>query len=170
MAYESKVVGAPGRLYAASFEATAVSTVGAFDLIGLTPSSSSRVVLHDIELSYLSTNVQTSEQILAISVYRGSTAASTSAAITPVNYKGHATAPAAVSAVTAPSSELVSTASASLLHIGVLDADGFRYNPWPENRPMLDVSQRLHVRVAVPAAAISVVGTLIFEEIGKLPS
>ncbi len=170
MAYESRVVGAPGRLYAASFEASAVSTVGPFDLFGLTPSSSSRVVIHEIDLSYLSTNTQASEQIMGISVYRGSTAASTSAAITPVNYKGHATAPAAVSSVTGPSSEIVSTSSAVLLHTGTLDADGFQYNPWPENRPMLDVSQRLHVRVTVPSSAISVVGTMIFEEIGKLPS
>ena len=46
-------------------------------------------------------------------------------------------------------------------------AGGWRYYPVPDERIVLEKDQRLVVRISAPADAITLNGTLVFEEIGK---
>ena len=111
---------------------------------------------------------------MQVSIFRGSTASSTSAAITPVQILPQ-TSPApcvAGSSVTGPSSGLVSTASATLIHTDSWSAAFQSYMYFqddPAMRARCDVSQRLHVRLCAPSTALAIVGTAtIQQEIGRL--
>ncbi len=109
------------------------------------------MTLRKLTIGVLST-AQTQGALFQISMFRGSTASSTSAAITPVQILP-STSPApcaAGSSVTAPSSGLVSTASATLLHTDSWSAafQSYEYCPSdPAERVRADINGRLHVPV-----------------------
>ncbi len=46
-------------------------------------------------------------------------------------------------------------------------ASGWRYLPVPEERPILNASQRLVARITAAADEVTLNGTLVFEEIGR---
>jgi len=156
-----------GPIFTASFAAVAMTTNPA-DVFGILPSSLSRVRVISARLGALS-SAPVAQQ-LGVQIWRGSTASSTSAAITPVNIEGHTGAVAAGSSVTAPSSGLVSTTSALSLHADVWHLDDMNWHWEPCQSPILEKSQRMHVRVTAPSTTISIYGTLTFQELGKIPS
>lgn len=105
-----------------------------------------------------------------ISIFRGSTASRTSATITPVQILPQTTPAPLVAGpiVTGPSSGLVSTASATLIHTDSWSAAFQSYWYCQQDRAMrCDISQRLHVRLSAPSTALAVVGTATIEEIGR---
>src|SRR5215510_9479257 len=122
-----------GPIYTASFQTTALTT-NQFDAIGILASSNSRVMIHEIALTVPSSEAPDK---LGVQLLRGSTASSTSAAITPRHIYGWTTVPTAGSSVTLPCTTLASSASQVRLV-----ADGFwdntwRYMPDPALRPIL---------------------------------
>ncbi len=153
-----------GSVFTASFRSTGLTAGTPHDFFGLLAPSDSKVRIREISINAVSSD-QTS---IGVQLLRGSTASSTSAAISPVNLKGWSGAVAAGSSVTAPSSTVVSTASAVLLYAGFLDENSFCYCPEEIAAPILAESQRLHVRT--DDAAVSMQGTITFEEIGKVPN
>lgn len=152
-----------GPIYKAAFSSTALST-NPHDLIGILASSLSRVAIHEITIAQPSTD--SAYDSLGIQILRGSTASSTSAAITPRHISGHSGSPTAGSSVTLPCTTLVSTTSAVLLHADAMRGNRYCYRPDECERPILDVSQRLHVRVTAPSSA-RWNATITFSEPGK---
>lgn len=157
-----------GRFYTASLSVAALTSAPT-EVMGLLPSSVSRVELHELIMGQAPTSAI---QAMRVELYRGSTGGSTGSAITPVNRDGWATAPASTSAVTGNSTTPNSTSSAVYLGVGTFEQDSgqFRWNPCPA--PVLDISQRFTVRVT-PLTFSSTPGlaaTLVFREVGKIPS
>ena len=107
-----------GNLYKIPF--TATLRTNPYDLVGILAPNNSQVVLREFLVGAVSTS-QPQGQLFQISIFRGSTASSTSAGITPMNILPQSSpAPlVAGSSVTGPSSGLVSTASATLIHTPV---------------------------------------------------
>ena len=159
-----------GNLYKIPF--TATLTTNPYDLVGILAPNNSQVVLREFIVGALST-AQPMGATMQVSIFRGSTASSTSAAITSVQILPQ-TSPApcvAGSSVTGPSSGLVSTASATLIHTDSWSAAFQSYMYFQDDpamrAPRCDVSQRLHVRLSAPSTALAVVGTATIEEIGR---
>jgi hypothetical protein len=155
-----------GPLYVAAFSAVSMST-NPFDAVGILAPANSRVVVHEVRLGMQSSAPPT--QGIGIQLLRGSTASSTSAAIVPRHLHGWASAPTAGSSVTLPCTTLASTASAVLISAGSwqLHNEEWTYRPHRDDRPILDVSQRLHVRATAPSTAMPIYGAIIFSEPGK---
>ena len=154
-----------GNVYKCAFSTTALTT-NPHDLIGILASSLSRVAIHEIVIGQPST--ECAYDSLGVQLLRGSTASSTSAAITPRHISGHSGAASAGSSVTLPCTTLVSTASAVLLHAEAFHGNKYCFRPDPCDRPVLEISQRLHVRVTAPSTT-RLNGTVTFSEIGKNP-
>lgn len=151
-----------GPIYTASFQTTALTT-NPHDAFGILPSTLSRVAIHEITLAQPTTEAP---DRLGVQLLRGSTASSTSAAITPRHIHGWSGAPTAGSSVTLPCTTLVSTASAVLVHADAFFDNKWVWRPAPMDRPVLDVSQRLHVRITAPSTT-RLNGTIKFSELGK---
>jgi hypothetical protein len=155
-----------GNLYKIPF--TATLTTNPYDVIGITAPNNSQVVLRELLIGAVST--ASKDRYLHCRAHRLS---STSAAITPVQLLPQ-TSPApcvAGSVVTGPSSGLVSTASATLIHTDSWSAAFQSYvycQDDPAMRPRCDVSQRLHIRLSAPSTALAIVGTATIQEIGRL--
>jgi hypothetical protein len=161
-----------GPVFTIPISAAALSTVGGWDVVGITAQSSGRLEVLDISLTIVSTQFTTAAG-LAITLLRGSTAASTGASILPQNVKAWSGASTALFTVTGPSSTPVSTASAVAVYADAFDGRGrFRYQP--ENRAeriTLALSQRLHLRSTTPSIAATIYGTITVQDVGKgLPS
>lgn len=160
-----------GNIYSASFSSVAVTT-SPTDLFGVLASTSpiSRVEILSIDLSVVSTAVPQGA-LANIQLLRGSTASSTSTALTPTNLKGWSGAPTAGSSVTQPSSTPVSTASATQIWASAFNLNnGWQYPPYQEmsglSRPVLASGQRLHVRLTALSSAVNMSGTVQFRERG----
>lgn len=151
-----------GQIFTAAFQTTALTT-NPHDAIGILAPTNSRVMIHEIVLAQPSTEAP---DRLGVMLLRGSTASSTSAAITPRNNLGHALAPSAGSSVTLPCTTLVSTASAVLLAADAAYDNRFRFRPEACDRPMIEAGQRLHVRITAPSTT-KLNGFVRFSEIGK---
>jgi hypothetical protein len=148
-----------------------LSTANAWDLAGLTADSSGRLEIIDIMLTIASTQFSSGSG-LAITLLRGSTSASTGAALAPKNVKGWS-APTPAFTASGPSSGLVSTASAVAVFADAFDSRGrFRHRPAErDERLVLILSQKLHLRTTTPSVAVVVNGTIVAAEVGKgLPS
>jgi hypothetical protein len=167
MSYGSPVNAGP--VYTASFSAT-TTTTNPYDVFGILPSTASQVLIHEIVLGNVSTGP--AAEAIGMTLLRGSTASSTSAALTSRDQRGYTGTPTAGSSVTAPSSTLVSTTSAVLLHADswVYGQGSWKFCPEECERPLLALSQRLHLRMSAPAAGLSLYGTIKFSEPGKYPS
>lgn len=155
------------RIYNAAFNAETLTT-NPTDLFTLEASADSRVRVRGVNLGQQSTSPDDLRQ-LHVQLLRGATDAPSTSPITPTHVAGWSNAPAADSDVSGPSTDLASTTSASLLYADAFDEAGWCYKPHEHEQPILDVSQRLHVRVSAPESSMSLSGTLTFEEIGKIP-
>jgi hypothetical protein len=151
-----------------NFSVSSTGGATAFDLWSVKASSLGRVELKEINIGQLSTSVQGNQQ-LNVQVFRGSTALAGGATVTPCQLKGLATAPTALSSATAPSSNLASTASATLVLADCSDYSGnWFYRPDDFEEIVLDTSQGLNVRIGAPPVTVQLSGSLIFKEITKL--
>lgn len=158
-------------LYSVTFTAQSLSTGGAWDIFGVRGSTDpvSRIEVVSIDLAFSTSAISTNPQALSLTMFRGSTAASTTP-FTPVNLKGWSGSPTAASSATLPSSTLVSTASATLIWSDVgYTQTGWHFPPLQAERfvrPVLASGQRLHLRLAQPQVALVASGTLTFRETG----
>jgi len=163
---------AAGPIFLAPLSTSVLSTSNGWDVLQITASSSSRFELLGIDLSLASTQFASGSAI-ALQLLRGSTAASTGAAITPRNVKGWPNTPTPNLTVAGPSSGLTSTASAVLLWSGAFDSMGrLSYRPRDrEERVVITVSQALNFRVGAPQIPVTITGSVLLSETGKgLPS
>lgn len=159
-----------GPVFTVPFSA-AVLTTNPIDLWCLTAGSSTRVVVREVRIGQFSEFADAQAELLSVTMLTGSTAPSSGAAITPVNVQGHTGAPTATSSVVGPSTTLASTTSAVQRVADAWNvAAGYLYSPLPIERMVLNPSQTLAIRMTAPNDAMTVNGTLTFQEIGKVPS
>lgn len=161
-------------IYTVPFSAFPITSTGgntAYDLWSGKATTSGRMELKELNVGELSTNPAGNQQ-LSLGIYRGSTALGGGSPVTPVNTKGWATAQSANTVVNAPSSNLASTASATLLYAKNTDWSGdFEYRPDEPEEFTFDTGQPFFVRISAPASGagtVQLTGTLTFKEINKL--
>lgn len=148
-----------GNMYAAVFEQVSVSAIQ--DLFEIVAPSDAAVIIHGCYISQSAS--ETSEQ-LPILVHRAST--SGSAGSTPTPSPLEVGAPAAGSTVEA--NNTTQGTEGTFIHAeGFNVLNGWMWMPTPECRPVLSPIGRLVVELQVaPAAALTMNGVLLFEEIG----
>jgi len=149
-----------GPIFTAAFGSSALSA-SAHDVFGILAPSNSRVRIEEIVL----TQPSSEGTDFSVQLLRGSTASSTSTAITPRHIHGWSDMVAG-SSVTGPSTTLVSTTSAVVLYSDGTSDLRWAYKPAPCDRPIINVGQRLHVRVSALSTG-RLNGTITFSEIGK---
>jgi len=151
-----------GRMYSASFEKVAVSA--AQDLFEIVAPADSVVVLHSLHLGQSSDAGDAMAEMLNILITRatGSGSGGSSPTPTPLN-KGDAAFGGTVEANnTTPGAEGV------FVHACTFNVQGGLDVVWtPETRPVISPSERICVNLQdAPADALTMNGTLYFEEIG----
>lgn len=159
-----------GPVFTAPFSAVALTT-NAQDMFFVTANSSSRVVIREIGIAQYSDAGDAEAEMLSMSILVGTTSVAVGSTITPRNVLRHTGAPTAGTAVSAPSTTLSSTASAVLMLADAMNvAAGWKYLPAECERIVLEPGQKAVVRMSAPNDALTVNGTLTFQEIGKVPS
>ena len=151
-------------VYTASFIDAAMGSSVPWDVFVLRCSTSCRSGLREINLGQKSSAASVIQQ-LDISLYRGGSTGTSTAPITPINCKGWANAPSAGGTVTGPSSATALTSAASLLYTDTTDVSGsILIKPDPMEM-IFEAGQTLLVKASQPAAAVTITGTLKFEEL-----
>lgn len=153
-------------IYSASFTAVAVSA--AQDVFEIVAPSNSRVFIREIRLAQYSDFGDAQAEILSVLVKRGATVTgSGGSAVTPVNLAGHTGAATAASTVAANNTTPAGTGTIVTLISDAWNVSaGWFYTPKRSEAISLKKSQRLVVSITAPADAITLNGTLIFEEAG----
>ena len=159
-----------GQLYNVTHVTGTLSATTDHDLIAFLASSQSKVKLRKLEITQLSSDVEDMQSV-GVEVFRGSTSTpGSTAALIPAPVEGHSGERAAVTAVNANAAAGMSTASASRVWAGALGSGQFCYAPAECEAVTVDISQRLHVRLNQPSAALSLHIAATFDEYGKIPS
>lgn len=159
-------------VYAVSFSSKSATAV-AKDLFELTPSTSTRIRIREIQFGQHSASAGSSMsglQFVGISLHRGSTVAATGGSTgTPVPVDGRART--SVTAVTLSASSPGSSGpAAALLYAGSWNIfERFVYRPKWDERFVSGLGERIQVRMSAPSATLTMDGTIVFEEIGKTP-
>ena len=158
-----------GAVYTASFSAAALTTNDQ-DLFFLTAPANSKVAIREIRLGQYTEAGDAEAELLSLTLMRGSTSAAAGSTVTPRNVRGHAGAPIAGTAVSAPSTTLASTDSAALILADAWNvAAGWWFNPPAAERPVIEPAQTMLLRMSAPADAMTMNGTVTFQELGKVP-
>jgi hypothetical protein len=152
--------------FTASFVSTGLTAAAVTNFFSMLASSESRVEIEEISLYARSTDAVPAA--IGVELWRGSTGGSTEAAITPVNYDGWSGQVSPVTAVNGATTAALSTTSAERLYAGGFVENQFCFKPPSGRGPVLDVSQRFHIRA--DNAVVSMNGSITFREVGKVPS
>lgn len=160
-----------GQIYSVAFSSADSSAV-AKDIFEITGSTKSSFKLHEVHLGQIAAALTSSAiETLTVSIYRGATvAAAGGATATPRHIDARTSATATFAVLLNSSSPGSSSTSAHLLFSRPWNTqEPFVYRPAPEDRPVCKLTQRLQVRLGAPAAAIVIGGTIIIEEVGRVP-
>lgn len=156
-----------GPIFNAAFSAAALTTAGPSDLFHITAPANSRVAISEIRLGQYSEFGDAQSELLSLTLLIGTTSAAVGSTITPRNVLRHTGAPTAGTAVSAPSTTLSSTASATLIIADAMNvAAGYWLSPAEGDRIVLNPGQRAVLRMSTPNDPITMNGTLSFQEIG----
>lgn len=157
-----------GPVFTAPFSAVNLTT-NPYDLFHITAPANSRVAIREIRLGQYTEFGDAQAELLSLQVMVGTTAASTSAPMTSQNVLRHDGAPAAGTAVVGPSTALASTASAAVVIADAWNVEaGYWLSPAECDRIVLEPSQSAVLRMSAPNDAMTLNGTLMFQEIGRL--
>lgn len=156
------VVCRPGYLYSAAFAAISVSA--AQDLFEIVAGSDVTVELRKIIIGQYSDFADAEAETLSMQIVRGYTSGgSGGGTITPANLKNPA-GRAASSAVERNNTTQASTSGTVLIADTWNIAAPWPYEPEPSERIIIPPSTRLVLAVTAPNDALTVNGTMIFEE------
>lgn len=156
-------------IFVATFAAVAVTA--AQDVFEIVAPASSRLTIREIRLGQYSDPGDAQAEMLSVQIIRGyTTSGSGGASVTPVNLSPVSGAAAATATVERNNTTVAQDGTGSVLLADTFNVmGGWRYYPVPEERIEVGVSQRLVVRITAPADALTMNGTLVYEEIGKVP-
>ncbi len=156
-----------GRIYTASFQNSAYTAAN--DFLELLSGSAVVVAIHEITITQSTEIGDAQAEMFRVTVHRVTASpTSGSGGSTPTPIPHNPTDTAATSTVEANNSTPLSGGTSVLLREEAVHiANGFYYQPIPEDRIFLAPSTRLMVKIAsTPADSISFSGTITFEEIG----
>ena len=152
-----------GPTYVVTFTAVSVSAAqDAFELnVGSTVKSAR---LREVRLSQYSDAGDAAAEMISVQIIKGySVSGSVGTSATPVPLDPRA--PAATSTAEVNNTTVANTGTPLTLHSDTFNVQGgFLYQPGPSDRIKLLASDRLVVRITAPADALTMNGTLIFEE------
>lgn len=153
-------------IYSASFTAIAVSA--AQDVFEIVAPADSRIAIREVRLGQYSDPGDAEAEILSVLIIRGyATSGSGGASVTPVNLSGHTGNLSSTATVERNNTTVASTGTPLTLVSTVWNVQSeFLYIPDAVERPIIEVSTRLVVRITAPADALTMNGTLIFEQLG----
>lgn len=151
-----------GRMYSATFEEVVVSAIQ--DLFELVAPADLIVAIHGLVLSQSSDAGDSESEQLNILIHRGSTSGSGGGAPTPAPLN----VGDAASTVTVESNNTTQGTEGTQIHAECFNVMAGLAIWWPpECRPIISPSGRLIVELqTAPADAITMSGTIYFEEIG----
>lgn len=153
-----------GRMYTAVFQA--VSVTAAQDLISVLATASVRIKIHACYIGQSSDAGDAQDEMLRIRIRKGmTTVGSGGGTMTPNDIQNIGTAAVTVARIndtTAASAGTIQELHEECFNVRA----GWVYLPTPEMRPIVDVSTRLAINLpAAPADALTMSGTLYFEEL-----
>lgn len=157
-------------IFAATF--TAVAVTAAQDVFEIATPATTRVRVKEIRIGQYSDAGDAQAEMLSVLVIRGNaTSGSGGSTATPVNLSPTTGAASAASTV-----EVNNTTTASTGSPVTLIADAWNVQRgwlWrarcPEEEIEVAISSRLVVRITAPADSLTMNGTIVFEESGKMP-
>lgn len=152
---------AVGTVYTAAFSGVAVSA--AQDCFEVTCGSANALYLHEVRLGQYSDFGDAQAEILSVQVITGYTTSGSG---------GSTVTPAAVTSGTAGSSVEINNTTVANTGTAVVRisdtfnvAAGWFYSPSPSERILVPALGRLVVRITAPADALTMNGTIVFEEV-----
>jgi hypothetical protein len=154
-----------GRFYSATFSGVAVSAQ--IDLFEITAPATAAIILHEVHITQDASEVSEMLPVLIRRVNPTATSGSGGTALTPAKLQpGDAASGATVESMnTTPAASSTTLEVINRLAENVLN--GWHWTFAPELRPILPPSGMMVVRLAAtPAAALTMSGELLFEEIG----
>lgn len=153
-------------IFSAPFSAVAVSA--AQDVWEIVAHANTRVAIREIRLGQYSDFGDAQAEILSVTIITGfTTTGSGGAAVTPVNLSRRTGGLSAVSTVARNNTTVAQDGTGTVVLADVFNvAAGWWYYPPEEERIIMEKSQRLVVRITAPADALTMNGTIIFEELG----
>ena len=148
-----------------------VSVAAAQDVFEIVAPATTRLKIREIRLGQYSDAGDAAAEMLSVQIIRGfTTSGSGGSSVTPVNLSPVSGAAASVATVEANNTTVAADGTGLVVMADSFNVmRGWRYCPLPEERIEVGVSQRLVVRITAPADALSMNGTVLFEEIGKSP-
>jgi hypothetical protein len=160
-------------IFSAAFTAIAVSA--AQDLFEIVGPVNSRVAINEIRFAQYSDFGDAQSELLSVLLMRGHTTAGTGGSpLTPANLHGYANVRSAGAAVSRNNTTLAQDGSPETLLADAWNVMApYLYLPkrsiipQEDERFTLAPSQRLVVRITAPADALTMNGTILFEELGK---
>ena len=156
-------------IFVATFAAVAVTA--AQDVFEIVAPASSRLLIREIRLGQYSDPGDAQAEMLSVQIIRGyTTSGSGGASVTPVNFSPVSGAASPVATVERNNTTVAQDGTGAVLLADTFNVmGGWRYYPVPEERIEVGVSQRLVVRITAPADELTMNGTMVYEEIGKVP-
>lgn len=157
-----------GSVYTATFSAISVSA--AQDLFEIVAPADSRIAICEIDIGQYSDAGDSQAEMLSLQIIRGyTTSGSGGAAVTPDNLTPWSRAAGAT--VERNNTTVAQDGTAAILHATAFNVQaGWFYKPKYDvefdERFKLEVSTRLVIRITAPADAITMNGTIKFQEIG----
>lgn len=152
----------------ATFVATfsAVSVTAAQDLFEIVAPSNRRVHIREIKAGQYSDAGDAQAEMLSLLLMRGhTTTGSGGSAVTPAPYHSaqseRSGATVAKNNTTVATNGDVATLSAESFNV----MGGYRHYPVPEERIVLEPGQRFVVRITAPADALTMNGTILWDEV-----
>jgi hypothetical protein len=156
-------------IFVATFAAVAVTA--AQDVFEIVAPASSRLLIREIRLGQYSDPGDAQAEMLSVQIIRGyTTSGSGGSAVTPVNFSPVSGAASPVATVERNNTTVAQDGTGAVLLADTFNVmGGWRYYPVPEERIEVGVSQRLVVRITAPADSLTMNGTMVYEEVGKVP-
>jgi hypothetical protein len=159
-----------GNLYSVTFSDIECSGVAERDVFDIQGSTETRLRLHQVELSQHSEVAGASEERLPVEILTGAVVASSGGtAGVPTRYLDRG-ATSLVSAAYNATTVAGAASDETLRWGGAWPINEcFNYEPASDKRIQTGLNENLSVRIGVPADALSLNGTIVWEEIGKVP-
>lgn len=158
-------MGKLGNIYTATFSAVAVSA--AQDVFELVTPARVRARIREVRLGQYTDFGDAQAEILSVLFATGYTVSGTGGTTVTPSGLGSVSTVASLCTVEANNTTVANTGTASVKLADVMNvAAGFWYRPDEEEMIWIPASTRAVIRLTAPADAITMNGTLIYEEMG----
>lgn len=161
-----KSAGQRGSTFVVSFAAVTVTAVQ--DVFEIVAPSTSKLAIREVVLGQYSDVGDAAAEIISVAMLRGyTTSGSGGSSATPVNLAGHTGAKTSAATAEINNTTIAADGTGVRLRSEAWNVQmPYRFYPAPCEQIIVNPSERFVVRISAPADALSMNGTLVFEEIG----